>query len=360
MSKKLGIITFHRAQNYGAVLQCYALQEFLLQQGFSTQVIDYHPEFPKRRNSLIEKNILLRTAKKIYIKLRDFSPRRIKWTLCFQRFRNHFLLMSNKCKVNNIPSDYDAYIIGSDQLWNLSITGGPHSVYFADFKFPKGNKKYISYAVSMELTGCTPEDSEHIKHLLENFNAISLREQNAIDFLSGITSQALIKTIDPTLLVDHSVWDNIAICPSKRDDYVLLYQVRKSRLAKNVAETIASSLGVRVVELESGLMAETKDSIKHTSPEKFVGWFKAARCVVTTSFHGTAFSLIFKKTFYSISLGDGWDNRVGSLLKDLQLQDRIVKGNELPSFSDIDYDPVSSRIENLRNHSKEFLLSNIL
>lgn len=359
MAKKVGIITFHLAVNYGAVLQCYALQEFLKGKGYNVKVIDYHPDFKKRRDSLITRNIILDLLRRIYIVIRDYSPARYPWTRTFRRFVNSRLDLSQKCDENDIPSDFNSIIIGSDQLWNFAITGGPHSVFFAEFPFDKGTRKYVSYAVSMELTSVSDDDQKRMSNLLQNFDAISVREQNAVDFLENLTDKDIRKTIDPTLLVNESVWDSFSEAPSKQEKYVLLYQVRFSEHAKKLAETIAKQLGVSVVEIASGLTTPSKTALKYVTPEQFVGWFRSAECVVTTSFHGTAFSLIFKKPFYTVNLRDGWDSRVGSLLRSLGLTDRSVIAGESPLFSKVDYSNIDKELGRLRKASSDFLLNNL-
>lgn len=357
--RKVGIITFHLAVNYGAVLQCYALQSFLKQAGYDVKVIDYHPDFRKRRESIVNRVSLLDYARKVYVFARDYFPSRIRWTVAFSSFVKRQLMTTSKCSADTIPSEFDSYVIGSDQLWNFSITGGPHPVFFAEFPFKKEDRHYISYAVSMEVTNVNASDEEQAMRFLENFDAISVREQNAIDFLCGKTDKTIYKTIDPTLLVDRSVWDSFAITPKRSQKYVLLYQVRQNGHARKVAEELAAQRGAIVVEIASGLNKSDENSIKHVSPESFVGWFKEADCVVTTSFHGTAFSLIFQKPFYAINLGDGWDNRVGSLLKNVGLESRSIQLGRIPTFEDIDYDLVENKISVLRKESADFLLNNL-
>lgn len=359
MQKKVGILTFHLAINYGAVLQCYALQEFLRNNGYHVKVIDYHPDFRKRRASKISMTSGYNIIRKIYVFMRNLMPSKIGWNITFNRFVKTKLELSSRCSALSIPSSFDSYVIGSDQLWNFTITGGPHSVFFAEFPFDKGTRKYVSYAVSMELTSVSDDDQKRMSNLLQNFDAISVREQNAVDFLENLTDKDIRKTIDPTLLVNESVWDSFSEAPSKQEKYVLLYQVRVSEHAKKLAETIAKQLGVSVVEIASGLTTPSKTALKYVTPEQFVGWFRSAECVVTTSFHGTAFSLIFKKPFYTVNLRDGWDSRVGSLLRSLGLTDRSVIAGESPLFSKVDYSNIDKELGRLRKASSDFLLNNL-
>lgn len=357
--KRVGILTFHKAVNYGAVLQCYALQEFLKGQGFDTKVIDYHPDFKKRRGSIINTNPILNFARKIYVNARDYSPSRIAWTYTFRKFVKRKLDLSPKCIESTIPDCFDAYVIGSDQLWNYSITGGPHKAYFAVFPFAKGPRKYISYAVSMELTSVSEEDKENTVRYLNNFDAISVREMNAVSFLRQLTGKPITKTIDPTLLADKEIWNDFLRTPRIKEKYVLIYQVRVNGHTRKVAEEIAKQRNATIIEIASGLTKPEGKALEHISPEEFVGWFKNAEAIITTSFHGTAFSLIFNKPFYTIRIGDGWDNRVGNLLRDLGLEDRSVGIGKLPKFSNIDYTIVNERMSQIQKESALFLLNNI-
>ena len=152
---KIGLLTFHCAHNYGAVLQCYALQETLISMGHEVEVINYRPKYliaSYKRFELhrfISLNLI--NSLKNSIKEALLAGRRFRRYKAFEEFITNRLNLSERVNANNIPSKYDIYIIGSDQIWNPKITKGFDSVYWGQFKFPKERRRYIAYAASMEI-----------------------------------------------------------------------------------------------------------------------------------------------------------------------------------------------------------------
>ena len=168
---KIGILTFHCAHNYGAVLQCYATQEFLRSKGYDVEIINYRPEYLLRPYKLFDKtrfkaNNPIQFIKKIIIELMIFKMRYKRWK-GFEKFINNRLSVGCVVTKNTLPSDCNAYIIGSDQVWNPRITRGFDSIYFANFPFEKEEKKYISYAASMETKSLDETQIEFYKKNME-------------------------------------------------------------------------------------------------------------------------------------------------------------------------------------------------
>lgn len=356
MQKKVGIITFHLSINYGAVLQCYALQHVLSSKGMDVEVIDYHPDFNKRGSSIIYRNSILNKLRKWYIELREYSPKRYPWRKSFSKFVNTELKLSKKCTYKSIPPTYDYYVIGSDQMWNYKITGELHPAFFADFIFEKGSKKYISYAVSMEETELKEDLRGQFIKYLENFDAISVREETLLLIIQPLTEKKVYRTIDPVLLADRCLWDKFAIHPKISERYVLVYQVRYCPDALRIAREIAKQIDAKVIELASNMNAPfAPETLGVQSPAEFVGWFKDAECIVTTSFHGTVYSMTFEKPFYMVNIGDGWDSRMVNLMQTCGIEDRIVNPGSDPIFSKIDYTYANCVIQEMRQESLNFI-----
>lgn len=360
---KIGILTFHCAHNYGAVLQCYALQEILKSSGHDVEIIDYRPNYLINPYKVfyIRRFISHSPIKIIKAWINEFLiiKHRMKRYQAFQSFIDEKFNLSRRIEKKNIPSDYDYYVIGSDQIWNPQITLGFDSVYFACFEFPKNNKKYISYAASMETSMLNDKEKDFYKQMLKNFDAISVRENNLAKLLQPLTNIKVETVLDPTLLADSSIWNSLAKQPTINKKYVLIYQVRADKNTRRIAQLIAKQLHIEVVEITS--WASCRFIIKnHTyqscSPKEFLGWIKNANCVVTTSFHGTAFSIIFNKSFYSLKLGKG-DTRTLSILQNIQLESRMIDKTSSPTFQDIDYETPNKLLANLRMQSQEYLLS---
>ena len=360
---KIGILTFHCAHNYGAVLQCYALQETLKSMGHDVEVIDYRPKYlvaPYKKfyiNRFISGE-LIKTIKKIIREFLLFNIR-FKRYYAFNHFIKTYFNLSEKIQGNNIPSKYDVYIMGSDQIWNPCITLAFDDVYFGNFIFSKNDKKYIAYAASLGISSLNEDAKKYFQSALNNFNGIGVRESSMVKILQPLTNKKIEIVLDPTLLVNPKIWDNITKTPIIKGKYVLIYQVKGDENTKRIAELIAKEIGANVIELTAIISARfNKNKLQYESPENFLGFIKNASFIVTTSFHGTAFSIIFNRPFYSISLG-GNDTRVLSILKNVGLENRLIPKDCSPKFSEIDYSDVNINISKLRNKSKDFLIKEI-
>lgn len=357
---KIGILTFHCAHNYGAVLQCYALQEMLKNMGHKVEVIDYRPEYllaPYRKFSLSRfKRSSLLSIVKACIRESLLLVKRIRRYNAFQTFINKRFNLSPTVKDKAIPPFYDVYIMGSDQIWNPKITKGFDPVYFGFFDFDKGKRKYISYAASMETKELDKKAENYYKKALMNFDALSVREIQLKNLLQPFTEKNVEIVLDPTLFANKKIWNAIVKSPDIDRKYILIYQVRQDNNAMRIAQQLAQNIDAEVIEVKSCLDLHSSSKIRQCdSPEEFLGWIKYSDCVITTSFHGTAFSVIFNRPFYCIKLNDGGDTRSESLLKSLGLEYRLINKDETPMFSTIDYSEANKRLEYLQEKSATFL-----
>ncbi len=355
---KIGILTYHSAHNYGAVLQAYATRQYLHLQGHEVYMIDYRPEAITKRYELSSKRFFRKNPIKILNELKISQAKKIK----YDKYVNFIDLLNLSKPVNQIPSNLDAYIIGSDQVWNPKITKRFEPFYFADFNFPKGEKKYISYAASAETKALTNDEIEFYKKNLQNFDSLSVREEELKTLLAPLTSQEITQVLDPTLLLEKQEWDKVAKTPNEKEKYVLVYEVRKDPRTLEFAKNIAEQLGAKVVQLATDVTINNyKDATvdAKAGAEEYVGWIKNAACVVTSSFHGTAFSVIYQKDFYSIALEDGKNTRVSSLLSKISLDHRIIPVGEKVQFEKIDYEQSSKDLKVEVKNSQDFLLKSL-
>lgn len=356
---KIGILTFHCAHNYGAMLQCYALQEHLVSKGHSVKVINYQPAYLLKPYKLFNRDRIL--SKSIFILIKNILrelltlPKRCRRYRVFNHFLSKRINTSKLCDKDTITDDFDAYIFGSDQIWNPHITNGVDGVYFGNFPFPKGKKIYISYAASLGMDTIGAEWKESFKENLKNFDFISVREDSMIRLLTPLTRKPIQIVLDPTLLASKDIWNKLSDTV-KRRNYILVYQVREDSNTLDFAQHIAIQLNADIVQLVAWVRRKNKNGEKVcASPEDFVSYIKHAKCIVTTSFHGTAFSIIFNRPFYCLKLGDGCDNRSKSLLDVLKLENRMVDKYVRPKFSTIDYSISNKILEKMRNESNSFL-----
>ncbi len=359
---KIGILTFHCAHNYGAVLQCYALQETLKSLGHKVEIIDYKPNYlvsPYRSfysKRLRGCNLLERV--KAFVKEFLLMPKRIKRYNAFQSFIKNRLNLSRTVKGKDIPLQYDTYIIGSDQIWNPKITNGFDSVFFGNFNFAKNGRTYISYAASMEAKIIDKETEAYYRKALMNFDALSVREIQLKTLLQPLTEKNIELVLDPTLLADKKIWDKIAERPDIDRKYILVYEVRQDSNTERVAQQLAKEIDAEVIKITAGLNLCYSSNIKQCeSPEKFIGWIKYADCIITTSFHGTAFSIIFNRPFYCLKLDDGADTRSASLLNSLSLEDRFIDKTSNLTFTSIDFSEANKRLANMQVKSLTFLIN---
>lgn len=361
---KIGILTFHCAHNYGAVLQCYATQEFLRSRGYDVEVINYRPEYLLKPYKLvalerfkIKSPILL--LKILVIETFIFCDR-FKRFRKFEKFINKHLNIGTIVTRETLPSNCDIYIVGSDQIWNSKITRGFDPVYFADFPFEKGKKKYISYAASMESTTLDDTQVEFYRRNLNNFDALSVRENALLKLLQPLTAKNISHVLDPVLMVPPHIWDSFSADKHKTEKYVVVYQVRHNPNTFRIANHIAKQIGAKVKILVAWLQFKPIEGTNQTaSPEEFVNTIRNAACVVTTSFHGTAFAVAFNRPFYTIRLNDNADSRSISLLETVGLTDRLINVDDKPIFTSIDYSTTNQELDKLRKESQDYILNNL-
>lgn len=362
---KIGILTFHCAHNYGAVLQCYALQETLKEMGHDVEVIDYKPDYLIRPykvfdiHRFLSRNpylLLKRLIKEVLL----LHTRTIHYT-AFHSFISKRLHISTTINGKNIPADYDIYIFGSDQIWNPQISKGFEPIYFGYLPFPKSTKKYVAYAASMECSSLSREYEIFYRNALENFDAISVRESALAKLLQPLTYKKIEVVLDPTLLIKSRIWMHLAKTPNINKKYVLVYQILHNERTATIAQSVAQQLNAMVIEIKSPQkIYSSKHELACESPESFLGWIKNASCIITTSFHGTAFSIIFNRPFYSIALNGWGDSRSRSLLQSVGLEDRMITGENEPKFSKVDYSKANLKISGLREASLNFLIESTI
>ena len=321
---RIGILTFHAAHNYGAVLQCYALQTYLERLGHEVEVIDYRQRFLLRVYQIYDWRRFisinpLKCVQKFVRECRLLRSRR-KRHATFDKFISSLLHLAPISTITGHP--YDVIFVGSDQVWNTALTKGYDPYYWGAFPKPL-HTRLFSYAASME-DHPSDEKCRQMLPLLHNFSQVSVREQALAMRLHQQCKIPVTSVVDPTLLLESSAWSSLAGQRILPKDYVLLYEVHSSVRAERIARQVADELGAEVVMLASLLDAnKTKFSIE-ASPITFLNLFKYARFVVASSFHGTVFALQFARPFVSVKANNSKDGRVANLLVQLHLEDRFI------------------------------------
>ena len=351
---KVGILTVHRAINIGAILQTYALQEVIRSMGIDVEVIDYVQEKVERVDrepydfkkwiSMITHGhfrgaLCFRSLKNRVKKQRDI----------FDDFLRNSLLLSEKCKSNTIPSDYDAYVIGSDQLWNSSIFEGKDEVIFwGNFK-RKSTAKVMAYACSTTPENLSKSSIDFIKKSLKNFNYISLREGDTTEYINSVfnLSKKAEWVLDPTLTANPEIWRKMCRGRFREEKYILYYAARTYKKDSNLllkkTQELAESIGCSVKTLTMERVSDYLDLINN------------AQAVVSSSFHGIVFSLIFNKPLLAVTYGDNQDKRYVSLLKKIGGEEMLVDINDKFTIQPIDYSSINANIAEWRTQSRKYL-----
>ena len=355
---KIGILTFHNAYNYGAVLQAYALQCFLEREGHQVEIVDYHNQKIDQSYVIFRyrKFIRLNLIKAIYSLLNSI----FRHTL-YSRFKRNVkkgLYLSKRVyELNDTPiKNKDVIIVGSDQLWNKKLTGLYDPFYWAEFT-KQSNVKAITYAVCMNSDSLTEEDFSIIKEKLQNFSSLSVREDSLACLLKPLTSTPIHISLDPTLMVERTLWVNLIKNEKMPLDapYILVYAILERQKVIENAKRFASSHNMKMIIMSP--IAEVIPFNNYYQPSSPLGFMNAiahASYVITSSFHGLAFSVIFHKEVYV--MGDsGRNQRMNSLLNILGIEGRFVSEIEEADTSTIDYELVDTKLNLLRIDSQSYL-----
>lgn len=359
MKKKVGILTFHQAINYGAVLQAYALKEVCDSLGFETHIINYsssdYSTYPRPLKELLKsqnKKIgIIVFVRNITSYLSDIK----KWRL-FYKFRKTYLSESPLCvDINDIEKlKYDYYIAGSDQIWNYKITGNEFDSCF--FGQMQDNSVKIIYAASAHDTPFPLDKELQFKKYLENMpSAVSIREKKLADYVLNLTGKRYPIVLDPTLLAGREVLERLCDKNQYKYPYILLYQIDSNPESDISVKSLEKRFKCKVYTMTVPRIGSIHGRKGVSSPQKFLSLLKDSEFVVTNSFHGIALSLLFEKNFFVYENG-GVMTRIDGLLDSLDLMSRKVKMvDDIKIENFIDYAPVKEKLEKLRIKSYSFL-----
>jgi len=354
---KIGILTQHFLLNYGGIIQNFALQQVLLELGHEPLTFEHDTCYSRTR-------WLLRTAKQI-LKTRSLKGLPVYPTyqgrIGNKNFIKFVLKNIRSVTVKDFTPDLtqkyglDAYIVGSDQVWRPAFNLGPRlGNMFLDFAGDDVNK--ISYAASF---GCkeweyTEEQERMCGKLAKRFDAISVREASGVDLCKEHFGVDATLVLDPTLLLNKEDYGKVCHDVPKKEKHIFVYSLVVSEGVLAVAEKVAEAMGLSIIVKQAGRKLKKEDTI-----EDWFAEFRDADYVVTDSFHGMVFSIIFNKPFSIVMNPSGGNDRYLSLLSQLGLMERIVSDELQPVFSAIDWSDVNHRLTELRKASFEFLKTNL-
>lgn len=379
---KIKTITCHDVNNYGASLQAYALQTYLQKLGHDVEIIDYLPTYKVDRLNFFGYNRMtgkLYHIAKIFIFLKpiiglyDHLKTR-KGRAClmfykkrkpFKQFKKYFLNCTsyvyhdiNDLK-RNVPQA-DLYIAGSDQIWNsVSLNGRDPSFYCA---FTTNNTPCISYAASFGTSYIPKEMQKFVSDQLKSFRSISVREKSGIKIINELGYNAT-EVLDPVFLLNKEEWNNL--CNNHHNEkYVLVYDLDMNHPGiKRLSKEIAEKNNWKIYSLNDFNICPYADlNINNAGPIEFIEWIRDAQFVICSSFHGSAFSVIFQKQFYTFPLYKGNNHaRMVDFLTKLSIADHYIKEYiDVNSINKIDYQKVQKQLNEYIEKSKFWLRSNII
>lgn len=354
---KIGILTFHCAYNFGAVLQCYALFSTLSELGHTVEVINYRPNYlATKKESFHWYHFINRTPWKLFERVQMVLSAQNSY-IKYEQFNKQHLKLSKVCTTSeelcDICEKYDCIVVGSDQVWCEKFNGKDPAWFGVD---TTTSLRWVGYAVS---AGKTIYDNEKLARLTKRFHAIGAREESLYTLLMQCyksKASNISKVLDPTLLANPLIWNRWEK-PVINEPYILTYQARESNDVFRLAQGIARQLGVRRI-IPVDFYHNVRENGFETyvcSPDEFIALIKNASCVVTTSFHGTAFSIILGTPFYTLMLNDGADGRAEDLLESVNLSDRMVNIGSDVTFSRFDSISVYNKLNRMREQSLNFL-----
>lgn len=357
----------HKVVNYGSALQAYALQTVVEKMGFRCELIDYlYPNsyhLSLRPHLPVWKRIVLWVIQLLY----GFPEQ--KRENKFRSFYCDFFHLSakqyrSKEEIAECPPRYDIYLTGSDQVWNPKYIGCDTTFMLS---FVQGDAPKMSYSSSFATDSISCRYTDLYRDCLKSYSSISVRERGGLEIIRALTGQEAEIVLDPTMLLSAEEYDLIAGRSRIQVDepyvlaYILGYSFNPYPYVEELIRYVRKKMGCKVylLNVSNVKMLFEKDTrrLQDVGPAEFVYLFRHATFVITTSFHGTAFSINFQKPFYSLLSRGNHDDRLASLLSLCGLSDRaIYMGQEFPAVINVESSNASvEKLQRLRKKSLEFL-----
>lgn len=366
----VGILTFHCADNFGAMLQAYGLKHFLRGQGVQADIVRYAPLFMTGRYwwaPYVPASglrgmawSLLNMGEKFFQHLcarREFAARKAN----MNRFRREYLIDLHQPKIRLLSGlrrlPYRTYVVGSDQIWNPDITFGLRRVYFGAFQ-SAWKERVVSYAASLGSASLPPRYDGEFARLVRHVDAVSLREAESVPYVKRFHPGEVAAVLDPVFLLERPAWEAIERRPS-RTGYILVYATERNPRMTAYMEALSQRTGLRVIELERAHMAVgfPTELDRSAGPAEFLGYIHGADYVVTNSFHAAAFSILYQKRFLAFA-HSRTNARIENILRLHGLEDRLCwAGGDIDA--PVDWEAVRARTAAEARKSGAFLLKSL-
>ncbi|MEE0944419.1 MAG: polysaccharide pyruvyl transferase family protein [Clostridia bacterium] len=352
--KKVAILTCGLEPNYGACLQAFATQQAINSLGCESEILNYSFMSDKEYSPFVQKSIKAFISSILYYNLRKSLNK------AFKQFRSeHMKYAADKFNSQETARDsidgYDMVLVGSDQVWN------PHlgiDVNITLLNFYKDGPIKASYASSFGISELPPEKESIYLKALSEFKHISVRENTGAAIIKKLIDKDIPVVADPTMLLKSDDWDKYALEVETDGKYLLIYDMAHSDLVLKTAKKIAAELGVKIIALSRIILPDKSiKTLRGISPANFLYLIKNAEAIVTDSFHGTLFSAIYHKNFYSCCPlpGRKISSRITGFLKNVGLEERIVYDVDNVVSGTVNYESADLLIDRIREDSYNYL-----
>ena len=355
---KIGILTFHTALNFGALLQTYALYKILRDKGENVKIINYKSTFNEKRFAPKSLRYFLNPRTLYGIIFRNGLEFRNK--LVFENFLNKNLELTSpiydRKDLAKINDDFDIFIAGSDQVWNLACTEGDDSYYLP---FVLDSTKRNSYAASIGYTSIPSSQESIYTKLMSGFNHISVREKSGVEIVRKLTGKEAELVLDPTLLLSKKQWEDIADYSKVpvNEKYLLLYLMAEDKVLIKKAKDYAKKNKLKILYINQRLFKLSRaKNLRNVSPKEWLGLFLKADTIFTNSFHGLVFSVNFNKNFFTRYIPRSIANsRLETVLDELNLHNRRISSNVYCEERLDNFEHVEDTLQQLKNKSLLFI-----
>ena len=353
---KVGTLTFPNSPSHGASLQMYALWKTLEKLGCEAEVINYvtnivnHQALKTRSLSVFKKfksniiNQIIETPKESFLKFES-------------QIKKYPSKPIGLNEIDELENRYDRIIVGSDQVWNPVVTGNDMNFYL---KFVKDPSVKASYAPSFGNDDVAEEDKAEISKYLADLTYLCARENQGAKIIKDLTGREVPVVLDPTFLLSKNEWQPLEKKPKYKKEYVLFYTVKPSPSLRAFAQKLADEQGLILVTI-GGRARDKFNPNKHpefaVGPSEFLGLISNAKYVVTNSFHGTAFSIIYRKNFY-VEYSSDTNSRLTNIIDMLGL-DMCVANENTDVFNavNVDYKEAEVILNEKIDYSMDYLKS---
>lgn len=348
---KIRMITFHTPKNYGAVLQAYSLMKYLQTKCKDVKIIDFNTKELKKKYSIISKSKSIKGFIRNVVLLPE-SIFIIKKHKKFNEFVKNNLALTRRYgtyqQLENETWDSDTvFTTGSDQVFNTNRALDERKAFYLDF-VPKKNYKF-SYAASFGISNISVEKEQEISNYLNKFDSISVREASGAKIIKELNNQDVSEVIDPVFLHNKAFWQKIST-PYKikrLNKYLLYYRLMNNEASDKIAKEKAKELGLKLIVIGNGFKKSLRGSrfLRDVGPKEFIWLYDNASYVVTNSFHGVAFSIIFEKQFTYADNNTKTSDRGMNILNKLKIDRYNFK----------DYNNITKELLELQTISKRYI-----